>query len=257
MDLKNKVAVITGASSGIGESLAFEFSRRGASVVLAARNTERINAHEAKINAAGGRALSVTTDVSRRFQVETLANRAVSHFGRIDVWVNNAGISPAKGTILQNSEDDIRATFETNLMGNIYGVWAAAPHMEKNGGGQIVFVSSIVSKRGIPLNSAYCASKFAVQGLTESIRPELARKKIRVITICPSGVDTGFYRNNGKSLKREYHLHTPELIARRIACACEREQREVLLTLDAWFLNALSICFPSLMDRVLAKVKGV
>ena len=256
MDLKNKVVVITGASSGIGESLAFEFVRRGAHVVLAARNTERINAHEAKINAAGGRALAVTTDVTRRFQVETLANRAVSHFGRIDVWVNNAGISPAKGPLLENTEEDIRATLETNLMGGIYGVWAAAPHMEKNGGGQIIFVSSIIGKRGIPFSAAYCASKFAVQGLTESIRLELAKKKIRILTACPSGVDTAFYVNNGKSTRREYHLHSPELIARRIVRACERGKREVLLTFDAWLLNALNVWVPSLLDRAVARVKG-
>jgi len=258
MDLKNKVVVITGASTGIGEALAFELARRGSSVVLAARNTELITQHEAKINAAGGRALAVTTDVSRRFQVETLANRAVSHFGGIDIWINNAGISPAKGTLLENSEEDVRATLETNLMGSIYGVWAAAPHLEKRGGGQIVFVSSIIGKRGVPNNAAYCASKFAIQGLSESIRPELKRKKIRVITACPAGVDTAFYKNNGKNeRRREYYLHSPEKIARLILRACERNRREVLLTFDAWLLNMMNMWAPSLLDRLMAKVKGV
>lgn len=257
MDLKNKVVVITGASTGIGEALAFEFSRRGACVVLAARNTEKINAHESKINTGGGRALAVTTDVSRRFQVEALANRAASHFGRLDIWVNNAGISPAKGTLIENTEEDIRATLETNLMGSIYGVWAAVPHIMKNGGGQIIFVSSIIGKRGIPLNAAYCASKFAVQGLTESIRPELAKKNIHVLNVCPAGVDTDFYANNQKKVKREYTLHSKEKIARRIVRACQREKREVLLTLDAWLLNQANIWAPSLLDRILARVKEV
>jgi NAD(P)-dependent dehydrogenase (short-subunit alcohol dehydrogenase family) len=257
MNLKDKVVVITGASSGIGESLALEFSRQGSSVVLAARNTERISTLEAKINAQGGRALAVTTDVTRRFQVETLASRAASHFGGIDIWVNNAGVSPAKGTLLENSEDDIRATIETNLMGSIYGTWAAAPHIEKRGGGQIVFVTSIVGKRGVPKNAAYCASKFALQGLTESIRPELKRKNIHVIAACPAGVDTAFYRNNGKSERREYQLHAPEKIARLIVRACARDKREVLLTFDTWLLNKLNVWFPSLLDRAMAKAKGV
>ena len=173
MTFTNKTVIVTGASSGIGQELAFQLAKKKAKVVLAARTAELIETHAAKIRSEGGVALAVPTDVSRRFQVELLVQRAVTEFGGLDVMINNAGVSPAKGTILENSEDDVRKTMEINFMGSLHGVWVAAPYMEKAGGGQIVFVSSIIGKRGIPFNAAYCASKFALQGLAESIRPEL------------------------------------------------------------------------------------
>ncbi len=257
MKFENKVVVITGASSGIGEELAFQLAKKKAKVVLAARRGELIEQHVAKIRAEGGTAIAVPTDVSRRFQVEMLMQRAVAEFGSLDVLINNAGVSPAKGTILENSEEDVRRVMETNFMGSLYGVWAAAPHIEKAGGGQIVFVSSIIGKRGIPFNAAYCSSKFAIQGLTESIRQELARKKIRVINICPAGVDTDFYKNNDKGTRRQYILHSVEKISRRIIRACEKEKREALLTWDAVLLKWLHFFIPGIMDRAIAKAKGV
>lgn len=256
MNLKDKVVIVTGASSGIGEQLAYELAKKGARVALAARNAEALNAHAAKINADGGKAIAVPTDVSRRFQVEALVRRTVSEFGRLDVMVNNAGISPAKGTILENSEEDVRATFETNFMGCLYGVWAAAPHMEKDGG-IIAFVSSIIGKRGIPLNAAYCASKFALQGLAESIRPELKKKNVKTLVLCPAGVDTAFYKNNGKAENKQYRLYPADKIARMIVKAIEKEKREVLLTMDAKLLHWLNVFAPGLSDVAIAKVKGV
>lgn len=257
MQLTSKVVVITGASSGIGRELAFQFAAKGSTVVLAARNASAIREAASRIQESGGSALDIPTDVSRRSDVETLMKTTFERFGRIDIVVNNAGISPAKGIILENSESDVRATLETNFMGSLYGVWASVPYMEKNGGGQLLFVSSIIGKRGIPRNAAYCASKFAIQGLTESIRPELARRNIRVITICPAGVATPFYANNGKPEKRRYRLHRVDKIAAMIVKASEKEKREVLLTLDAKLLHYLNVFFPTLMDKAIAKAKGV
>ncbi len=257
MNFENKVVIVTGASTGIGKELAFQLAEKKAKVVLAARNADVLEKNAADIRAKGGAALAVPTDVSRRFQVEMLVQRAVTEFGALHVLINNAGVSPAKGTILENTEEDVRKTMEINFMGSLYGVWAAAPHIEKAGGGQIVFVSSIVGKRGIPFNAAYCASKFAIQGLTESIRPELALKNIRIITVCPPGVDTPFYTNNGKSEKREYRLHSAEKIARMTINAMEKEQRELLPTIDAKVLNVLNFLAPALMDRAISKVKGI
>lgn len=257
MNLKNKVVVITGASSGIGKELGFDFAKKGAAVVLAARNVKALEENAALIQKTGGRALAVQTDVSRRFQVESLIHRAISEFEKVDILINNAGVSPAKGTILENTEEDVRATMEVNFMGSLYGVWAAAPQMEKIGGGLIVFVTSVLGKRGAPLSAAYSASKFAIQGLAESIRSELIRKNIRVITICPPGVDTPFFANNGAPEKRRYRLHPVKKISRMIVRACEKETREALLTIDTKLLHYLNVFVPALLDRAIAKVKGV
>jgi NAD(P)-dependent dehydrogenase (short-subunit alcohol dehydrogenase family) len=249
-------AAITGASSGIGQELAFQMAARGCAVALAARRADVIEANAQKIRASGGRAIAVATDVSRRPDVETFMRRAFDEFGRLDVVVNNAGIAPATGTLLENSEEAFRRTMEVNLMGGVYGVWASAPLMERSGGGTMVFVSSIMGKRGAPRSAAYCASKFAVQGLTESIRPELARMKIHVLTVCPPGVDTPFFDVNGKPGRRRYRLHPVSKIARHIIHAIETGKRETLPTLDAKAVHWANVFFPKLVDRLAVKVKG-
>lgn len=258
MNLKNKVIVITGASSGIGKELALQFSGKGAKVVLAARNKAAMDDTAKQIEANGGEALVVPTDVSQRPQVENLAKQTFEHFGRIDVFINNAGVSNAVGPLVYSKEEEVRSTMDVNYMGCVYGVWAAAPYMEKQKeGGQMVFVSSCIGKRGVPLNSAYCASKFAVQGLTESIRPELKRKNIHVLTVCPPGVDTPFFDHNRRSGVKRYKLHSVQKIGKMIVNACEKQKREVLLTMDSKLLHWLNFYFPRLMDWALTKNKGL
>jgi NAD(P)-dependent dehydrogenase (short-subunit alcohol dehydrogenase family) len=257
MKLEGKVVAITGASSGIGRELALQMARKGAKVALGARNAIALKEVTEKIKSAGGSAMWVPVDVSRKMQVENFIRLTVAEYGRLDALVSNAGVAVAKGTLLENTEADIRATMETNFMSAIYGTWAAAPELQKVRGGLLVFVSSIVGKRGVPTSSAYCASKFALQGLTESIRPELARKDIRVITICPPGVDTPFFANNGRETRRTFRLHPVEKIAAMIVRACEKETREALLTLDAKLLHWGNFFVPGLLDRLIAKNKGI
>ena len=247
---------ITGASSGIGEELAYQFAARGCAVALAARRADRLDAIVRKIQAGGGRAIAVPTDVSKRSDVEKFMRRAADEFGRLDVVIHNAGIPSSGKPLLQNTEEDFRRVWEVNLMGIVYGVWAAAPLMEKSGGGVMAFVSSIVGKRAVPRAAAYCASKFAIQGLTESLRPELRAQKIRVVTICPPGVDTPFFEANGKSAGRRFRLHPVGKIARKIVRAVERETREVLPTMDAKIVHWSNVFFPRIVDRVVSIVRG-
>ena len=257
MKIADRRVVITGASSGIGRELARQFAAKGCAVALAARNAAQLEANAKEIRDKGGRAIAVRTDVSRRADVEALVAVAVREFGGVDILVNNAGIAPASGSLLDNTEPDFRATMEVNFMGSVYGVWAAAPHMEKQGEGLIVFVSSIVGKRGIPFASAYCASKFAVQGLAESIRPELAKKKIHVLTVCPPGVDTAFFENNGRPRGHRFRLHPAATIARMIIRACESGKRELLPTIDAKLIYYLNVLAPGLTDWAIARARGV
>lgn len=257
MELKNRVIVITGASSGIGKELAFQFAAKGARVVLAARNAAALSAHVKAIEGAGGTALAVPTDVTQRFQVERLAQTAFNTYGRLDIFINNAGISSAQGPVMDNQEVDIRATMETNFFSNIYGIWAAVPLMEKTGGGQLVFVTSVLGKRGVALNAVYSASKFAVHGLTEGLRLELQGKNIRVMTVCPPGVDTPFYENNKKGMKRTFRVHPVDKICALIVRAVEKEKREVLLTSDAKILYWGNVFLPDVIDWAVAKNKGL
>jgi NAD(P)-dependent dehydrogenase (short-subunit alcohol dehydrogenase family) len=248
------VVAITGASSGIGKELAAQLAARGCHVALAARRGVLLEENARAIRDAGARALAVVTDVTKRSDVENFVARTMAEFGRIDVFVNNAGAALASGSILENSEDAFRRTMETNFMSAVYGVWAAAPVMEKTGGGLMVFVSSIVGKRGVPMSSAYCASKFAVQGLTESIRPELARKNIRVTAVCPPGVDTPFFDDRPR--RRRFRVHPVSRIVRDMIGAIEKEKRELLPTMDAKLIHWANFFFPSLVDRLAVAVKG-
>ncbi len=251
------VVAITGASSGIGQELAAQMAALGCSVALGARRAELVEKNAEEIRRKGGKAIGVSMDVSVRADVDRFFKKAAESFGRLDIAVHNAGISPAKGTLLENDEKDLRRTMDVNFMGCVYGVWAAAPLMEQTGGGLMVFVSSIVGKRGVPLSAAYCASKFAVQGLTESIRPELAKKNIRTLAVCPPGVKTDFFTVNGRGDNRRFRLHPVEKIAGDIVSACRHEKREILPTMDAKLLHWLNLLAPGLMDKVIGRAKGV
>lgn len=256
MKLQDKVVVITGASSGIGEELAFQCAQKGSKVVVAARNKTALDQVAQKINSSGGQALAVQTDVSIRSQVENLVAQTLKEFGRLDIFVNNAGLTHPDTDLINVSEADLRKVMEVNFMGGVYGLWAAVPAMEKNGGGMLVYVSSVVGKRGVQRNAGYCASKFAIQGLTESIRLELKKKKIHVLTVCPPGVDTPFYENNNRGGVRRYRLHSTDKITRMLVSSIEKEKREVWMTMDSKILAWANNVVPALLDKAVLAVKG-
>ena len=169
--LKGKVAVVTGASSGIGEATARELASRGASVVLASRALDRLEALQRKISASGGVALAVETDVSDRGSVEAMVGRAVGELGSLDVLVNNAGLG-LSGRITEVRTEDVLHVFEVNAIGPLNCIQSALPYMGK--GGRIINVSSVVGRRAIPKVGAYCASKFALNALSDALRVEVA-----------------------------------------------------------------------------------
>jgi len=188
--LDDKVALVTGASSGIGAAVARALARAGAAVVLAARRSERLEELADEITADGGNAMVQVTDVTRRNEVEALAQRARDAHGRIDVLVNNAGVMPLSPLASGRVEDWDRMV-DVNIKGVLYGLAAVLPTMLEQGGGHIVNVGSLAGRRPFPGGTVYSATKFAVRALTAGIQLELsAEHGIRVTDVQPGVVAT-------------------------------------------------------------------
>jgi NAD(P)-dependent dehydrogenase (short-subunit alcohol dehydrogenase family) len=250
--LKGKVAVVTGASSGIGEATARELASRGASVVLASRAMEKLEALRREISASGGLALAVETDVSDRGSVEAMVGRTVGEFGSLDVLVNNAGLG-LSGKVPEVRAEDVRHVFEVNVIGPLNCMQSALPRMGR--GGRMINVSSVVGKRAIPKVGAYCASKSALNALSDALRVEVADRGVTVTSVYPGTTRTSFRENSRrtKDEKRGWRPKgvTPEKVAKRIADAAEKGPRDVYVTIpDRLFVTGVTI-FPGLADRVL------
>ena len=250
--LKGKVAVVTGASSGIGEAAALELARRGASVVAAARSME--NLEDLSGRASDGRILAVQTDVSDRASVDAMVGRVVDEFGRLDVLVNNAGLG-LSGRVAELRPEDLRYVFEVNTVGPLNCVQAALPRMGP--GGRIINVSSVVGKRAIPKVGGYCSTKFALNALSDALRVEVAERGISVTSVYPGTTRTSFRDNSRrtKDEKRGWRPRgvTPERVAKKIADAAEKAPRDVYVTLpDRLFVAGVTL-LPGLADRVLRR----
>lgn len=230
--LHQQTIVITGASSGIGRETAVEAGARGANVVLAARGEPALHEVAREIEAAGGRALVVPTDVGDRAQVERLAGAAVEHFGRIDTWVNDASVS-VYATVEETTPEEFERVVQVNLMGTVYGCKAALPYMKQQGGGTLINVSSTLAERAVPLMVSYCAAKHAVKGFTEGLRMELAREgnDIHVVQILPSSINTPFFDHARSKLGVKPQpippVYEPRVVAEAILFAAEHPRRDI------------------------------
>ncbi len=187
--LEGKVAIITGASSGIGEATAIALASVGAKVVLAARRAERLNALAERIEASGGKALPIVTDVSSESQVNDLVRDAIAQLGRVDIVVNNAGIA-LLGTIDGANTSDWRRSFDLNVLGLLYVIHAALPHLKNQKSGHIVNISSVAGRTARAGVGVYNATKWGVNALSEALRQEVYKDNIRVTIIEPGLVDT-------------------------------------------------------------------
>lgn len=186
--IANKVVVITGASSGLGEATARLLAERGAKLVLGARRLDRLEKLVADITAAGSKAIAVATDVAKRGDVENLIKAGLDQFGRIDVLVNNAGIMPmAAMSKLQVEEWD--RMIDVNIKGVLYGIAAVLPNMRANKSGHIINLSSVAGLRvSAGVGTVYSATKFAVKAISEGLRAEVGPEGIRVTTLYPGAV---------------------------------------------------------------------
>jgi NADP-dependent 3-hydroxy acid dehydrogenase YdfG len=189
-NIEGKVVVITGASSGIGESIGRHLANLGAIVVLGARRKDRLEAIVKDIQAGGGKALAVAVDVTKRAEVEDLVKKAVDTYGKIDVLVNNAGIMPIAPLALLKVDEWDRM-IDLNFKGVLYGIAAALPRMQKQKSGHIINTASVFGiKMFAPGGTVYCATKAAIRSLTEGLRVEVHADRIRTTIISPGAVDS-------------------------------------------------------------------
>ena len=190
LPLSGQVAVITGASQGIGRAIALRLVELGARVVVAARSLPKLDELVADLQAAGGEALAVVSDVRRPRAVEQLLHKALERFGQVDIWVNNAGIGQFGTPLHETPLEAWAATLETNLNSVFYSIRAVAPHLIQRRCGHIINIASLAGHNPLPGGAAYAASKAALHGLTVSAAEELRTYGIRVSLVCPGSVDT-------------------------------------------------------------------
>jgi NADP-dependent 3-hydroxy acid dehydrogenase YdfG len=187
--IKDKVVVVTGASSGLGEATARHLAQQGAMLVLGARRQDRIQALAKDLTGSGSKAVAVTMDVTNRQQVQMLVDTAVESYGRIDVMINNAGLMP-QALLERLQVDEWERMIDVNLKGVLYGIAAALPIMKQQKSGHFINVSSVAGHKVGPGFAVYAATKFAVRALSEGLRQEVKPYNIRTTVISPGAVAT-------------------------------------------------------------------
>ncbi|MGW0537331.1 SDR family oxidoreductase [Streptomyces sp. NPDC003032] len=256
---QGKVVVITGASSGVGRACALRFASRGWSVVLAARRAEELERVAAMCRERrGARALVVPTDVTDTRAVDHLAQRAVSAFGRIDVWVNNAAVA-AFGSLEDIPPDIFRQVVDVDVLGCVNGARAALGVMREQGGGTVINVSSVVGAGVVPYNIPYVISKAAVRALSGGLRQEMrlaGQHGVHVCTVLPATMDTPFFRSaanySGREVTPMAPVYTAERAARTVLRLTHRPRREAYVGPAGRLLGMQAKLMPGLTERGLA-----
>ncbi|MBX2964979.1 MAG: SDR family oxidoreductase [Cyclobacteriaceae bacterium] len=254
--MKDKVVIITGGTSGIGKALAFEFGRHGSKVVITGRNATDLNEAGRELKAAGIEALEINADVSREEDNKKMAEETLGRFGRIDVLINNAGIS-MRAAFQDVKIDVIKKVMDINFYGAIYATHYCLPEIVKNKG-SIVGISSIAGFRGLPGRTGYSASKFALNGFLEVLRTEYLRKGVHVLTACPGFTATNIRmralladgREQKESPREESKEMTPEKCARHIYKATVKRKQILILTLEGKLAVFFNKWWPWLADRL-------
>ena len=236
MKLRDRTAIVTGASAGIGREAARLFARAGANVVLASRNAEALAKVTQELEPYCGRSLAVPTDVTDPKAVEAMVKTAAEQFGSVDILVNNAGLG-LYANLVDGSMENIRRLFEVNVFGALNCIRAVAPYMKQQRRGQIINVSSVAGKIAAPYEGAYAATKFALNAISDAVRLELRDHGIKVITVYPGPIDTPFRDNAIKEFEpptayRALRRIPPVRVAEAIVKAARDERPEVYVT---WF----------------------
>ena len=252
------VIVVTGASAGIGRATAGEFAKPGARIALLARGLRGLEAAAHEVEARGGEALVLPTDVADESQVESAAAQVEEQWGGIDVWVNNA-MATIFGPIASLTGDEIKRATEVTYLGAVYGTLAALKRMRSRNRGTIVQVGSALAYRAIPLQAPYCAAKHALRGFTDSLRSELLHdgSRIHVTMVHLSAFNTPQFdwacNKVGQRPMPVPPIFQPELAARAIVWAAQHRRRELFVGWPAVKAVYANKVVPGVVDRVLAK----
>ena len=230
MDFSNKVVVITGASSGIGEASAMEFAKRKSSVVLVARRKENLESVAEKLAKYGNETLVCQCDVSKWKEVEQMSKTVLDKFGRMDILVNNAGFA-IFGSVLELKVEEIESQMETNYFGMVYCIKAFLPKMLEKRGGHIVNVASVAGSFGLPGIAAYCASKFAMLGFSEGLYHELKGTGVGITVVSPIMVQTNFFDHHSfKSIPKYSPMSlSSKTVAKAIVKASASPRFEIIV----------------------------
>ena len=230
MDYQNKVVVITGASSGIGEATAFEFAKKGATIVLVSRKVEKLQEVEKKLSDYDSKILVIPCDVSNKSDVKEMSKLVIEKFGRIDVLVNNAGFA-IYGSVKDLSIEDIESQMATNYFGMVYCIKNFLPTMMQQNSGHIVNVASVAGSFGLPGIASYCASKFAMLGFSEGLKHELNGTKIGVTVVSPIMVRTNFFDHPSFEKMPQYSPTSlsPKTVAKAIIKAANSSRLEIIV----------------------------
>lgn len=253
--VQNKVAIVTGASSGIGLACAKEFVAKGAKVVLAARSIDVIGKLAEQLNTRGQVALAVQTDVTREEDCQKMVEACISTFGRVDILICNAGIS-MRATFTEVDLQVLHRLMDVNFWGTVYATKYALPYLLE-AKGSLVGVSSVAGQHGLPGRTGYSSSKYAMQGFLDTIRIETLKKELHVMVAIP-----GFTASNvrlsaltangsqqGETPRNEAKMMTAEEVASRIVRGVERRKRSLLMTYEGKLTPILKLLFPRWLDK--------
>ncbi len=268
--LRGKVAVITGAGSGIGRALAEQLAREGCALALADINAESLQSLSATLHGCGARVTTHVLDVAKRAAVYAFADEVLALHGSAQLIINNAGVSVSE-TVAELTYDDFEWIMGINFWGVVYGTKAFLPHLLKNNDGHIVNVSSIFGIIAVPTQAAYNASKFAVRGFTEALRQEVAHTGVRVSCVHPGGIKTNiarsarFYRDIGGNRDASRSVANFDKIARTTPAAAAQviidgikaDQPRILIGADARLLDRVQRLMPVRYSRIVAKLAGI
>ncbi len=256
-ELRAKVVLVTGASRGIGAAAARAYCGAGSKVVLAARSLASVQSLADELALHGQEAIAVPCDVCDEAQVKAAVSASVLRYGGLDVLVNNAGVG-LYGRVEQLTPEALHQNFETNVYGALRCIRAALPHLRERGGGQIINVSSVLGFRALPGMGGYCASKFALNALTEALRVELKNEPIDVILIAPGTTATGFRQSatnlgGSRGRKNPFGMMSPEEVAQAMVSASRRRSRQVVLTAAGKAMSGLQRISPALFDGIVER----